>query len=164
MLVVNDRHVTGPCDASNQGRVVGPAEFPHLRNCARQRLSHFSPGKIARPEVKLANPMTPERVPLDVIVTIPFVLGENNPSPLRDELKPLFVGCTTSEEVPVALMLYLVAEQAVKDRLTVVEIFIQVKDEIIKLQLLGFPSGLPLRSAFLRGHIPWLVRVPTRVH
>jgi hypothetical protein len=46
-----------------------------------------------------------------------------------------------------------------KNRLAVVEILIQVKDEIVKLQLFGFPSGLPLRCAFLRGHIPWLVRV-----
>lgn len=107
--------------------------------------------------------MPSKGVPLYIVVTISFVFGEDNPSPFCNELKPNFICRTPLKEIPVPFVLDLVAEQAVEYRLTVVEIFIQVKNEIIKLQLLGFPSGLPLRSAFLRGHIPWLVRVLTRV-
>ena len=64
--------------------------------------------------------------------------------------------------VSVSLVLDTIAQQGIEDRLAVVEVLIQVEDEIVKLQLLGFPSGLPLQSAFLRGHIPWLVRVQIR--
>jgi hypothetical protein len=66
--------------------------------------------------------------------------------------------------VSVATMLDLTGHQDFEDGLTVVEILIQIEDEIIKLQLLGFPSGLPLRFASLRGHIPWQDRVQIREH
>jgi len=106
--------------------------------------------------------MTPQGLSLYFVVTVSLIFGEDDPCPFCDVREPLFVTSATREEVPVTAVLHTTRQQYVEDWLAVVEIFIQIKNEIVKLQLLGFPSGLPLRSAFLRGHIPWLVRVQIR--
>ncbi len=98
-----------------------------------------------------------------LVVAVSFVLCENNPGSFCYILKPNFIWRAAREVVPLALVLDTITQQDIENRLAVVEVLIQVKDEIVKLQLLGFPSELPLRSAFLRGHIPWLVRALTRV-
>src|SRR5437868_14401030 len=108
--------------------------------------------------------MTPHGVALNLVITISFVLGENNPSPLRHERQPVLIRRATGKEIAVTPVLNAPCYQGFDDGLAVVQILIQMKDEIVKPQLLGFPSGLPLRFAFLRGHIPWLVRVLTREH
>ena len=108
--------------------------------------------------------MTPYGIALNLVITISFVFCQNNPRALRYEREPIFIGCPTGEEISVTSMLNARCHQGFDYGLAVVQILIQVKDEIVKPQLLGFPSGLPLRFAFLRGHIPWLVRVLTREH
>lgn len=102
--------------------------------------------------------MATQGVSLDFVVTVSLVLREDHPCPFCNVREPLFVTSATREKIPVTLVLYTAVQQYVEDRLAVVEVLIQVKNEIVKLQLLGFPSGLPLQLAFLRGHIPWLVR------
>lgn len=106
--------------------------------------------------------MTSQRDAFNFVVTVSFVLGKDNPRSLCDKLQPQFIRGATFKMVSVALMVNTIAQESIEYGLAVVEVLIQVEDEIVKLQLLGFPSGLPLRSAFLRGHIPWLVRAPTR--
>ncbi len=98
--------------------------------------------------------MSPDSFTLYLVVAIPFVFCKNDPSALCDERKPILIWCSTRKVIAVASVLNAVGYQGFNDGLAVVQIFIQVQDEIVKLQLLGFPSGLPLRSAFLRGHIP----------
>lgn len=63
-----------------------------------------------------------------------------------------------------SVVLDAVGGQSFENGLTVVEVFIQIEDEILKLQLLWFPTGLPLRFASFRGHIPWLNRAQTLAH
>jgi len=98
--------------------------------------------------------MPPDSVAFYLVVAISFVFRKNNPSPLGDKRKPTFIWGPAGKVLSVASILHAVDYQGVNDGLAVVQIFIRVQDEIVKLQLLGFPSGLPLRSAFLRGHIP----------
>ena len=103
--------------------------------------------------------MAAQGLSLDFVVTVSLVFREHYPRPFCNIREPLFVTGTTREKITVTPVLYTAVQQCVEDWLAVVKILIQVKNEIVKLQLLGFPSGLPLQSAFLRGHIPWLVRV-----
>jgi len=99
------------------------------------------------------------------VIPVSLVLREDNPRSFGDKLQPLFVRRTAREVIAMAMMLDTAGYQDVEDRLAIIEVFIQIKDEIVKLQLrLGFPSGLPLRSALVRGHIPWPNPVPTRGH
>ncbi len=136
----------------------------HLWNGRQQRLRHISATEIARPKIKLAHPMSSYGIAFDLVITIPFILCKNDPSAVCNKGKPYLICCSAREGISVAPVLNVVDDQGLEDRLAVVQILIQVEDEIVKLQLLGFPSGLPLRSAFLRGHIPWLVRASTHEH
>ena len=106
--------------------------------------------------------MAPQGDTFYFVVAVSFVLCKYDPSPLCDKLKPNFIWGATCEMISVPLVLDTITQQDIEDRLAVVEVLIQIEDEVVKLQLLGFPSGLPLQPAFLRGHIPWLVRARTR--
>jgi len=108
--------------------------------------------------------MTTHGIAFYFVVSIPLVFSQDYPRPLGDKRQPCFVQRPTRMEISMAPELHAVSYQDVDDGLAVVEILIQVKDKIVKLQLLGFPSGLPLQFVSLRGHIPWLVREPILVH
>lgn len=117
-------------------------------------MRHLRSVEIAGSEIELPHSVSSKGIAFNLVVPIPFVLSENNPGSLRDQRKPSFIRRSRSKKVSVASILYAVGYQGFDDGLAVVQILIQVEDEIVKLQLLGFPSGLPLRSALLRGHIP----------
>jgi hypothetical protein len=122
------------------------------------------PGEIARAEIELSCTVSAESVALDLVISISFVFGEYCPRALRHKLQPDFVGRTPLEVIAVAMILNVVGRERFENGLAVVEILVQIEDEILKLQLLWFPNGLPLRFAPFRGHIPWLGRAPTLGH
>jgi len=85
--------------------------------------------------------MTPDSNSLEVVIAIPFILGENDPPPIGNLRQPRFIVLTPLEMRLMALKTDTVERQNVQYWLAVLQILIQKKDEIIKLQLLLFPSG-----------------------
>ena len=85
--------------------------------------------------------MTPDRHPLEIVVAISLIFGEDNPTPIRNLGQPHLVVFSPLEVGFMALKTNIVGRQSIQYRLAVLQILIQEEDEIIKLQLLLFPSG-----------------------
>jgi len=85
--------------------------------------------------------MTPNRHSLEIVVTIPLIFREDNPTPIRNLGQPHFVVFPSLEVRFMALKTNVIERQSIRYRLAVLQILIQEEDEIIKLQLLLFPSG-----------------------
>jgi len=85
--------------------------------------------------------MTPDSNSLEVVIAIPLVFGENDPPPIGNLRQPQLVVLASAEMRLMTLKTDAVERQSVQYRFAVLQILIQEKDEIIKLQLLLFPSG-----------------------
>ena len=163
-FVIHDCHGAQTRDAAYYWWIISPGNLFHFWDSLFQRLRHLSARKVTGAEIEFPDPMTTQGIALYFVVSVPLVLSQDYPRPLGDKGQPDFIQRPTPMEISMSPKLHGACHQAPYDGLAVVEILIQVKDEIVKLQLLGFPSGLPLQSVALRGHIPWLAREPILVH
>ena len=70
-----------------------------------------------------------------------FVFGENSPAAGPNRRQPDFIQGARSKVVSVALKAHIMRNQGVHYRLAIVKILVEIEDEIVKPQLLWFPSG-----------------------
>ena len=133
---------TRPCPpATSLWRRPWANREPTLRQCPNKRLRHLRSAHVAGGEVELSYTMTPNRHSLEIVVTIPLIFREDNPTPIRNLGQPHFVVFPSLEVRFMALKTNVIERQSIRYRLAVLQILIQEEDEIIKLQLLLFPSG-----------------------
>ncbi len=80
-----------------------------------------------------------------LIESISLIFSQNGPRALSNISQPNFVRCSRLKIRTMSLESNAHFVQRVQDRFAVMQILVKIKNEIVKLQLLGFPSELPLQ-------------------
>jgi hypothetical protein len=119
-------------DTRDEWRFLLPADLDDLRQSGDKDLRHFCPREVSGRKIELAYVISANRSFFQLIKSDALVFRKQNPALLADERQPHGVFRTRLKVLQVPFVLDPTLNERLQDRLAVVKILVEIKNEVFR--------------------------------